>query len=257
MNHITLPATAETVHQINQHHRATQQHAVVAMDHARQAGTLLMKVKAVVGHGKWLRWLADHCEVSPRQAQRYMAVALGKRVPVRKLAKSDVASHLPAAGGTSSHTLEHWFGTPEFLPTPGHWMFTESDEAVFHVVPSIRHAGYFHVSKLYSLPAARFDPEFHFAEGDSDSFFEGTKQPIVPVAVQSTLQHLGLAQPWKAMWSSRAHRGLARPFAEPESDLDTTLQAINSRFPEPAFPGAESTPGHVETCQATTSGEGA
>jgi len=86
---------------INQAHQQAIAHADKAVDYARQAGDLLLKVKADLPHGEFLPWLAANCIVSDRQARRYMAASLGKPTPVRKLAsteatKSDTVSVLPA-----------------------------------------------------------------------------------------------------------------------------------------------------------------
>jgi len=238
MNDTKRAISTTTVDEINQHHRAAQSHATKALDHAKQAGELLLKVKATIGHGGWLRWLEENCEVSARQAQRYMGVAEGKPTPIRAIAKNDTVSHLPLPAEATADELKPWIGTPEFIPTPGHWMLTATGEAGFHVLPSLEHPGFFHVSKLYTAPAVSFDPEFHLYEGEQDSFFDGTKQPVLAVAVEATLQHLGLAEPSKAEWSSKAHPGLSRPFGEPDSNLDATRQAIEARFPgHPHFKG--------------------
>src|ERR1700752_1534300 len=44
-------------------------------EHAMRAGDLLIEAKARLKHGQWLRWLAEHCEVSERAAQLYMRLA--------------------------------------------------------------------------------------------------------------------------------------------------------------------------------------
>jgi hypothetical protein len=62
---------------INAEHAAAVGCANKAIEHARQCGELLIETKAQVGHGEWLPWLADHCEVSQRQAWAYMQVAEG------------------------------------------------------------------------------------------------------------------------------------------------------------------------------------
>jgi Protein of unknown function (DUF3102) len=43
--------------------------------HARVAGELLIQAKAKAGHGKWLPWLRDECEISERTASLYMRLA--------------------------------------------------------------------------------------------------------------------------------------------------------------------------------------
>lgn len=223
MSSIASISTA-TAAEINQHHRAAQSHATKALDHAKQAGELLLKAKATIGHGGWLRWLEDNCEVSARQAQRYMGVAEGKPTPIRAIAKNDTVSHLPMPGGALPDSLKPWIGTPEFTPAPGHWMLTATDEAGFHVMPSLEHPGYFHVSKLYTAPAVTFDPMFHVYDGEPYSYFDGTERPVWATGVEGTLQHLGLAEPSKAEWTRKAHAGLSRPFGEPEGRLGAHVE---------------------------------
>jgi hypothetical protein len=43
--------------------------------HASAAGELLIQAKAKAGHGKWLSWLRDECEISVRTASLYMRLA--------------------------------------------------------------------------------------------------------------------------------------------------------------------------------------
>ena len=90
---ITLPDIAR---QIRDHHAQAMRYAETALEHAQMAGRLLMAAKAELAHGAWLPWLAEHCRVSPRQAQRYMRAAQGKPLPVRRM-KSDTVSHLPSS----------------------------------------------------------------------------------------------------------------------------------------------------------------
>jgi Protein of unknown function (DUF3102) len=43
--------------------------------HALAAGDVLMEAKRQVGHGRWLGFLRDHCEISERSASRYIWLA--------------------------------------------------------------------------------------------------------------------------------------------------------------------------------------
>src|SRR5262249_10854 len=46
---------------------------------AIEAGVALIEAKRQVGHGNWLRWLKENCELSERTAEVYMSVlAIGK-----------------------------------------------------------------------------------------------------------------------------------------------------------------------------------
>jgi hypothetical protein len=60
---------------INAAHRLAAAAASAAIEHAREAGRLLIEAKAQCDHGNWLTWLKDHFEGSARTAQAYMRVA--------------------------------------------------------------------------------------------------------------------------------------------------------------------------------------
>lgn len=79
--------------EINEHHRQAQGHATKAIEHARQAGALMVKAKAEVSHGEWLPWLGSKCpDVTPRTAQRYMRIA--KEWPALEAAAGANATHV-------------------------------------------------------------------------------------------------------------------------------------------------------------------
>lgn len=47
-----------------------------ALEHARQAGELLIEAKAKVGpHGKWGKWIEENCEPSRTMINKYMQLA--------------------------------------------------------------------------------------------------------------------------------------------------------------------------------------
>lgn len=64
--------TADIATEINASHAGAVASAQDAMNHARRCGELLAQVKASLPHGEWLSWLDEHCNVSPRQTQRYI-----------------------------------------------------------------------------------------------------------------------------------------------------------------------------------------
>ena len=61
--------------EINLLHEAAEQHATLAVVYAARCGEKLLHAKAVLGHGQWLPWLAEHCHVKERQARKYMTLA--------------------------------------------------------------------------------------------------------------------------------------------------------------------------------------
>jgi len=92
----TLPA-ATLAEAINREHDAAQAAARTAIEHAIEAGRLLIEAKDGSGHGEWLPWLEANTRVSVRQAQRYMRVA---RAAIE--GKYDGASHLSIEGALSA-----------------------------------------------------------------------------------------------------------------------------------------------------------
>lgn len=88
---ITITQAAE----IDRHHRLAMEHADSAIQHACEAGRLLLEVKTQLMHGEWRAWLAKNVSVSERQAQRYMRAAAGKRST--RTRKYDTVSDMPKA----------------------------------------------------------------------------------------------------------------------------------------------------------------
>jgi hypothetical protein len=50
-------------------------HLRSGLQHARQAGELLLEAKAKVKHGEWLPWLRNNCQIPERTAQAYRRIA--------------------------------------------------------------------------------------------------------------------------------------------------------------------------------------
>lgn len=61
--------------EINTHIRESEKHTADAVKYAGKAGEALLKAKKHIKHGKWMVWLEENCECSPRQAERYMKIA--------------------------------------------------------------------------------------------------------------------------------------------------------------------------------------
>lgn len=201
--------------EINSHATQATVKANEAMYHAIEAGKLLLEVKASLAHGQFGTWLETNVKVSPRQAQRYMAAAEGKPVPIRALSsKYDTASHLTDESEQAvTATVTDW-PEPTWTPIPGHWMSAVTDEAAWWVVPSLEHPGFFHISKFHQDATARSDPDQ--PDWDGQSLFDGTKRPVRADVVEPMLQHFGMKEPVNAEWISREKPGLSRPFGEPE-----------------------------------------
>jgi len=76
----TAPADLATLaERINAEHHAAEAALNSGLQHALEAGRLLLEAKAQVGHGVWLPWLERHFEGSPRTARLY--VQLTKHLP--------------------------------------------------------------------------------------------------------------------------------------------------------------------------------
>jgi hypothetical protein len=61
--------------EINHHHRQAEAALRSGLEHALEAGRLLIEAKSRCVHGTWGLWLADNFEGSARTAQAYMRVA--------------------------------------------------------------------------------------------------------------------------------------------------------------------------------------
>ena len=204
--------TTTTAAEINRHHDLARSKATEAMNHAMEAGKLLLEAKAGLEHGAWSAWLQSNVMVTPRQAQRYMALAQGKPLPIRMIAKNYTVSYLPKAMPASLHREEIKPAT--WTPTPGHWMHVVADGAAWWVVPSIEHPGFFHISKVWSLA----EPEAADVgtDWDGESMYDGTKRPVRSDVVEQFLKFFGMTDPALADWGVCNKPGLSRPFGEPE-----------------------------------------
>src|SRR5262245_13458906 len=69
---------ADLAEEIRENHELACRSARYAVISAIATGELLIKAKALCPHGAWETWVADHCEISVRIAQKYMRVAKHK-----------------------------------------------------------------------------------------------------------------------------------------------------------------------------------
>jgi hypothetical protein len=130
-NLIALAATVRTAH------AGAMLATTNLIEHMLAAGDALIAAKAAVGHGNWLSWLREECDLSERQALKYMTIARGRAVleanPTRgadltltaalKLLPSKktppATGQIPHARGISNrkaqkltqHDVFVWFGT--------------------------------------------------------------------------------------------------------------------------------------------------
>ena len=196
---------------INTHTEQAISKANEAMHHAIEAGKLLLEVKASLPHGQFGAWLESNVRVSPRQAQRYMAAAEGKPVPVRLLSsKYDTVSHLTDEDMQAKSLAEYF--KPTWEPTPGHQMLTVLSEAAYWVTPSLEHPGHFHITKLTTGSGKSLATSLK--DEDGESYLEFTKKPVKSVAVEMFLGSYGLKEPAKQAWASTPTEGLSRAWGD-------------------------------------------
>src|SRR5262249_17766822 len=73
-NLIALAAAVRTAH------AAAMLATTNLIEHMLAAGDALIAAKAAVGHGNWLSWLKEECDLRERQAQKDMTLARGRAV---------------------------------------------------------------------------------------------------------------------------------------------------------------------------------
>ena len=197
-----------TATEINHLHNLASQNALQAIGYANDAGLLLQKVKDQLPHGAFKEWIAENVAVSLRQAQRYMAIAAGKDVPIRGLScKSDTVSLLPLGLSIEeADSLADGTWVPKWKPQTGSWYTTLTENGAYWVVPDLNKPDRFHVSRLYNDDA----------EDDDSGLFEGTRWAESADFVEIKLKGLQLVDPGKAIWKTFKRAGLSEPFGAPE-----------------------------------------
>lgn len=184
-----------------------------AVLHAVRAGELLTEVKAALPHGAF----GDFCAALPfgeTTARGYMRLARldpanRQRVadmPLRA-ALLEIAEPRLIEPESPSIPPELSWPTVTWTPTQGHWHIAVTDDAVYHVVPSLKFPDNFLVSKLYEV-------------GPDDSRVDATKWPVREQFVEGTLQHMGLREPWSVEWRLSRGPGHSAAFGMPESARD-------------------------------------
>ena len=208
--------TQATCTEINRLHQLATKSASEAIEYAKQAGELLLQVKAQLPYGAFGDWMEQNLSVSARQAQRYMAVAQGKPIPVRELAarndtvsqvaRSDMMSQLSdVLSPEEADSVIDGTWTPKWKPEAGHWYSAFTESGAYWVVPDLTQPHLFHVSRLDSDPA------------DEDGLFYGTRWAEVTDFVEIRLKQYGMADPINTKWKVSKRAGLSEPFGAPEN----------------------------------------
>jgi hypothetical protein len=115
-----LDALAE---RINAAHERVCANFKTTLEHAVEAGHLLIAAKRAVRHGKWMQWCAAHCRFSQRTINYYMelAEALGDRIAtVANFPLRDALRLIGAKTGNQAR-LDACSGNDEW-PTPLKWV---------------------------------------------------------------------------------------------------------------------------------------
>jgi hypothetical protein len=209
--------------QINSHHQNAMAQANSAIDSAKAAGELLLKAKAALPHGTFTKWLHDHLNVSERQAQRYMAAAQGKAVPLLGLAgKTDTVSDLKKSKrSTGVWKNEKW------RPEAGCFYLFREGDATYWVHPSTKAGLWLHVCKHYS--GARMSTDGFIREWNifgkvtdqdlTSQFYVGTTRPLGYIGVEGVLKSYGLTNLRESLSCGiKTDDGFERPFGEPSSN---------------------------------------
>ena len=208
----------DTINEINRLDQLARTTASEAVELARQAGILLLKVKDELPHGEFTKWLKANVTVSQRQAQRYMAVAQGKPISIRALTvKNDTVSLLDSQKKTSQGK---WIPEDGFM-----YLFKDAEGSTYWVTPSIEPAGGFHVCKHYNgerLSSKDFFLRYTVLsevhdEDFTSQYYIGTRRPVsVKYGVDSVLHSYGLDDIKNSLLTERKCESFDRPVGEPD-----------------------------------------
>ena len=166
---------------INDAHALAIQHAVNAIDYAREAGRLLTEAKANVKHGEWLQWMKDNVQLSERTAQGYMRLHnqlsnpentqrvadLGIKGALQALAIPLLHDNHPADPSGIQNVDDYVAWHQEQMRRPfSEWDFDRPEGVSKHLTAKIMlHAGFPPIAELllgigqeYDLPMLRLCP---------------------------------------------------------------------------------------------------
>lgn len=192
MNAITLKteSIAELAGQVNDYHRAFCLAGRQMLGIACAAGGALIKIKPMLKHGEFLRWVEANTEMSIRTAQAYMQLSRG--APSLE-ANTQNAALLPlreALAALSSPKTEPKDWQAE-IDAAAAWCPVLDDESeritvtaadtVVCIAPSAKHPGCFYVETI------------------REDGIEGMRRPIKRYGVGMVLKFLGVAK--DAQWN--------------------------------------------------------
>lgn len=208
----------KSVNEINRLHQLANSTAQQAIDYAKELGELLLGIKKELPYGKFTSWLEKNVDVSIRQAQRYMAIASGKKASLLEISsKNDIVSHLVDESST------------DWIPKEMHIFIGTWDKAVYWIVPAI--GGGFHISKLYrSDDSEPTEDDFDAPDESWDgvSLYDGTIHPIKANIVQFQLKYFGIPDPFNVKWDSgKVCEAYERPFGEPMVETEKFYRKLD------------------------------
>jgi phage N-6-adenine-methyltransferase len=150
--------------QINDAAHRAESSARESLRHAKQAGELLLRVKAELPHGEFTGWVESQCEFSPRTARRFMKLA-------------DQWEELQ----TKTDTIVTDLGITEALKV------LASDENVHFSSDS---------PEWYTPVEIIEATRGVMGRIDLDPCSNSTSEPNVPAELHYTIEQDGLSQPW-------------------------------------------------------------
>jgi hypothetical protein len=123
---------ADLAARIKVEHDACTEAEKRGLQHAAAAGKMLIEAKAQLKHGQWLPWLRDHCSLSERKAQRYMAIA--PHIVPKSDSVSDLTPPDPVTWEWAGKRLDQPFIDQDFAGT-------DEDCIGWRLLKLMRHAG--------------------------------------------------------------------------------------------------------------------
>lgn len=185
---------ADLAVRIRSEHEAVFDSARQTLQHALNAGELLIEAKSLVDHGNWSDWLHDNCAVSQRTAQSYMRLARNRttieaNTPTTALltiddALSGLAKSKPSID-IEADEIERAIvrNVTDYLPDEGQAVVGILSEyqaqEMFGIIESEKHPGYYHLAHI----------EFFLDENAGGIASEFSK-PVRADSIRLLLEHL-------------------------------------------------------------------
>jgi hypothetical protein len=188
--------------EINASHAAAAASAQEAVNHARRCGELLARVKDSLPHGSWLPWLDEHCNVRPRQAQRYIRLYKNWDTLAAKATREMPASLNEAMALLASPKRIERTGRVVAKESALHVNETEQTSTPVTTVKVVTIERFDGTWKGYIVPHT--DPRYAFVSvvqwSKDGGTIDGMRKAIIRTAADEVLRHLfGIAN---HNWSS-------------------------------------------------------